>query len=121
MEWSVSIFVKPRLPFKCTLIMMKKIKSKPTKYDPTLHHRRSIRLKGYDYSQPGAYYVTIITQGRVRRFGEIVQGEMRLNQAGSMVEKWWLELAHKFPTVVLGAHGIMPNHFHGIIRLVGVD
>ena len=57
------------------------------KYDPTVHHRHSIRLKGYDYSQAGAYFITIVSQHRVARFGEIEQGEMRLNQAGQMVEK----------------------------------
>jgi hypothetical protein len=54
-------------------------------YDPEKHHRRSIRLKEYDYAQPGAYFVTICTQNRECMYGEIVDGEMRLNDAGRMV------------------------------------
>jgi REP element-mobilizing transposase RayT len=84
-------------------------------------YRRSIRLQGFDYSQAGAYFVTIVTQGRLCLFGEIVNDEVHLNPAGQMVEKWWFELESKFPTVVLGTHVVMPNHFHGIIQIVGVD
>ena len=79
------------------------------------HHRRSIRLPGYDYTQAGGYFVTIATQGRACFFGEVWDGEMRLNPPGQMVERWWVELAHKFPTVGLGEYAIMPNHFHGVI------
>lgn len=90
-------------------------------YDPDRHHRRSIRLRGYDYALPGAYFVTIVTQGRECLFGNVVNGEMRLNDAGRMVERWWLELARKFPTVALDAFVVMPNHIHGIIAIVGAD
>jgi len=90
-------------------------------YDPQKHHRRSIRLKGYDYSQSGAYFVTIVTQNRERLFGEIVNGSMVLNNAGKMVEKWWYELNNKFPNIKLDGHITMPNHFHGIIITVGAD
>jgi hypothetical protein len=58
------------------------------KYDPFIHHRRSIRLKGYNYSQAGAYFVTIVTRHLECRFGEIVQDEMRMKAAGQMVENW---------------------------------
>ncbi len=85
------------------------------KYDPDRHHRRSIRLKGYDYSQPGAYFVTICTQNRECLFGEIRDGEMFLNDAGMMIEKWWLELNKKYPTVETDEYVVMPNHFHGIV------
>jgi putative transposase len=54
-------------------------------------------------------------------FGEIVGGEMQLNHAGKMVEKWWHELEKKFPTIKLDEHVVMPNHFHGIIMIVGAD
>jgi REP element-mobilizing transposase RayT len=93
------------------------------RYDPEKHHRRSIRLKGYDYSRPGAYFITIVTQDRACLFGEVVDGEMRLNAAGQMVEKWWAELNHKFPNVQTDEFVIMPNHFHGIIVIthVGAD
>ncbi len=82
------------------------------------HHRRSIRLKGFDYSRAGAYFVTIVTQHREIVFGEIVTGEMRLNDAGRMIEKWWLELNHKFPAVETDEYMVMPNHFHGVVVIV---
>jgi hypothetical protein len=91
------------------------------KYNPEIHHRRSIRLKHYDYSQPGAYFVTICTHNRECLFGEIVSGAMVLNDAGKMVEKWWYELNTKFLNIEPDAHIIMPNHFHGIIIIVGAD
>ncbi len=87
-------------------------------YDPQKHNRRSIRLRGYDYSLPGKYFVTICVQQRRCLFGEIINGEMNLNDAGRMVEKWWQELARKFPLVDLDEHITMPNHFHGIIEIV---
>ena len=83
--------------------------------DPNNHHRHSIRLPGYDTSQAGAYFVTMVTQGRACLFGEVVEGEMRLNPPGQMVERWWYELNNKFPTVALGEFVVMPNHFHGVI------
>jgi REP element-mobilizing transposase RayT len=85
------------------------------KFDPQKHHRRSIRLKGYDYSSEGAYYVTIVTQGRECLFGEITDGEMDLNEYGKIVQKWWNEIPIHFPTVEFGVFVIMPNHVHGII------
>ncbi len=88
------------------------------RYDPQKHHRRSIRLKGYDYSQPGAYFVTICTQNREYLFGEILNGEMRLNDAGRMVERWWLKLSTKFPCVRPDTYVVMPNHFHGIVIIM---
>jgi REP element-mobilizing transposase RayT len=94
------------------------------KYNPEIHHRRSIRLKGYDYSRSGAYFVTIVTQGRASLFGHIENGEMILNGAGRMIIKWWNELPDKFPQITLDAFIVMPNHFHGIIiigDIVGGD
>ena len=84
-------------------------------YNPDKHHRRSIRLKGYDYTQAGAYFVTIVTQGRECLFGRVVDGDMRLNDAGQMIERWWSALSDKFPHVIPDAAIVMPNHFHGII------
>jgi len=84
-------------------------------YDPERHHRRSLRLKGYDYTHAGAYFVTICTQNRECLFGEVVDGEMRLNDAGRMVEKWWAELNNKFPNIETDENIVMPNHFHGIV------
>src|SRR6266508_2866850 len=82
-------------------------------------HRRSIRLKGYDYKQAGAYFVTVCTQTRACFFGDVVDGEMRLNDAGRMVEHWWFELNGKFPAVETDEFVIMPNHLHGIVIITG--
>jgi putative transposase len=84
-------------------------------YDPNRHHRRSIRLRGYDYAQAGAYFVTICTQDRWVLFGGIDGGALRLNDAGRMVERWWGELNHKFPIISTDAFVVMPDHIHGII------
>jgi REP element-mobilizing transposase RayT len=88
------------------------------KFDPRIHHRRSIRLKGYDYRQAGGYFVTMVTQGRDELFGEVVNGEMILNDAGEMIVRWWLELPNKFPNVNVNIFVVMPNHFHGIIFII---
>jgi REP element-mobilizing transposase RayT len=88
------------------------------KFDPQKHHRRSIRLKGYDYSSEGAYYVTIVAQGRECLFGEIIDGEMHLSKYGEIIQKWWDEIPVHFPNVELGAFVIMPNHVHGIIFIL---
>lgn len=69
------------------------------KYSPDIHHRRSIRLRGYDYSQAGAYFVTICTQNRECLFGDIVDREMRLNDAGEMVQMVWDEIPANYPGV----------------------
>jgi len=91
----------------------------PEKYDPNIHHRRSIRIPGYDYSQDGWYFVTICTQSRKDMFGEIVKDQMRLNNAGFMVKAWWQKVTGKFPSVQTDEYVVMPNHFHGIINIVG--
>jgi len=84
------------------------------------HSRKTIRLKGYDYSQPGFYYVTICTQNRECVFGDVVNGKMVLNDIGNMIEKWWNKIPNKF-NAVLDEKQIMPNHLHGVIHIVGVD
>lgn len=81
-------------------------------------NRRSIRLKGYDYSQAGAYFVTICTQDRVYLFGEVVDGEMRLNEWGEIVRQCWFDIPAHFPKAALDEFVVMPNHIHGIIVLV---
>jgi len=82
------------------------------------HHRRSIRLKNYDYSQSGLYFITICAQNRCCLFGEIVDGAMILNDAGQMVHDQWIILPNRFNRVELHEFIVMPNHFHGIIELV---
>ena len=90
-------------------------------YDPQIHHRKSIRLKGYDYSQAGLYFVTICTQNRECLFGNIVNGEMILNVAGEMINHWYYELQNKFHDIKCHTMVIMPNHFHCIVENVGAD
>jgi REP element-mobilizing transposase RayT len=90
------------------------------KFDAEKHHRHSIRLRGYDYTQAGAYFVTIVTNDRVCLFSEIVDGEMRLNDGGRMIQQWWFELNRKFSTVETDEFVVMPNHFHGIVVIAGV-
>jgi REP element-mobilizing transposase RayT len=85
------------------------------------YNRRSIRLNDYDYSQAGAYFITICTQNRDCLFGNIVNGEMVLNDAGKMAQKIWEGLADYYRRVKLDAWVIMPNHVHGIINIVGAD
>jgi putative transposase len=81
-----------------------------------MRHRKSPRLSGYDYSQAGACFVTVCVQGRQGLLGEILHGEMRLNQAGYMVERWWKELERKFSLIKIDEYDVvMPNHFHGIV------
>src|SRR5215203_7297939 len=89
--------------------------NKLIKFDPQKHHRRSIRLKDYDYSQAGGYYVTIVVQGRECLFGEIVKREMFLNDFGKIADECWRSIPDHFPFVELGAYVVMPNHVHGII------
>ena len=86
-------------------------------FDPRIHHRRSIRLRGYDYSQAGAYFVTICVQNRECLFGLIAGGEMRLNEAGKIVQTTWNALPDYYSHIELDGLVIMPNHLHGIIVL----
>jgi putative transposase len=85
------------------------------KYDPQKHHRRSIRIQGFDYGYPGAYFITIVTYQRDRIFGNIVDGKMRLNALGAITGECWRAIPEHFPNVDLGTYVIMPNHVHGII------
>ncbi len=85
------------------------------KFDPKVHDRRSIRLKEYDYSQAGAYFVTIVVWHREFLFGEIKNQEMTLNKRGEIVRKWWQQIHIHFPNAGTGALIVMPNHIHGII------
>lgn len=84
-----------------------------------LPNRKSIRLKGYDYSQAGLYFVTICTQNRAHLFGNIKNGEMILNDAGKMVETEWMKLTDRYKNIQLHEYVVMPNHFHAIFQIVG--
>ncbi len=72
-----------------------------------------MRLPDHDYSQPGVYFITVVTRGRECLFGEIKDGEMRLNDAGQIVWDVWNSLPARYPQIALGAAVVMPNHFHG--------
>jgi putative transposase len=87
-------------------------------YNPDIHHRRSIRLKDYDYSQAGAYFVTLCVWQRECLFGESVNGEMVLNDVGQVVDSVWNNLPGHYVNIKLDSACIMPNHFHGIINIV---
>ena len=84
-------------------------------YDPYRPRRRSLRLKGYDYTQAGAYFVTLVVRDRSCLFGEIANGEVQLNEIGMLVADRWEWLATQYTYVTLDEYVIMPNHFHGII------
>lgn len=90
-------------------------------YTPDIHHRRSIRLKDYDYSRSGAYFVTVCAKERACLFGNLTKGQLQINQPGQMIMRWWSELPRKFSGVEIDEFVIMPNHLHGIIRIVGVE
>ncbi len=85
------------------------------KYNPQIHHRKSIWLKGYYYSQAGAYFITICCQNRECRFGKICNGKMVLNDLGIIAHNQWLKLTERFTKIELDVFQIMPNHMHGII------
>jgi REP element-mobilizing transposase RayT len=84
-------------------------------YNPEKHHRRSIRLKGYDYTRECAYYFTICCHQRRCLLGEIKDGVMHLNLVGATVKAVWDSLPRHFPLIELDAFVVMPNHVHGII------
>ncbi|OGO37839.1 MAG: hypothetical protein A2W35_02965 [Chloroflexi bacterium RBG_16_57_11] len=92
------------------------------KYGPQKHHRRTIRLRGYDYSQPEAYFVTICSYLRESLFGQIVDGQMQLSPLGEIVKHEWFRSAQIRHEIVLHADEfvIMPNHLHGIVHFVAV-
>jgi REP element-mobilizing transposase RayT len=85
---------------------------------PYIRHRRSIRLRQYDYSREGSYFVTLCSHHRLPLFGQIVGGKMQLNNIGLIIQKCWNDIPLHFPDVVLREFIIMPNHIHGIINIV---
>jgi putative transposase len=88
---------------------------KRNEFDPKKHHRRSIRIKEYDYTQPGGYFITIVTHQRDCLFGEIINEKMQLNALGIIVNECWRAIPNHFPNIEFGAYVVMPNHVHGII------
>lgn len=88
-------------------------------YDLRIHHRRSIRLRGYDYAGGGAYFITICTQDKEFLFGQVVEGKMILSEQGSIVQGTWDALPQRFSSLVKDAFQMMPNHLHAIFVLPG--
>jgi REP element-mobilizing transposase RayT len=86
-----------------------------------IHHRKTIRLKEYDYSQPGEYFVTICTKDKECVFGSIMNGKLDLNEKERVVDRCWKGIPEHFSCVSLGEYVIMPNHFHGIIIINEMD
>ena len=89
-------------------------------FNPEIHRRQSIRMPNYDYSQSGAYFITICCYERQAMFGEIVQGQMIHNDAGFAAQNCWREIPTHFHMVFLDEFIIMPNHMHGIIVIDAV-
>lgn len=94
---------------------------KGVKNQKPIFHRRSIRLENYDYTQAGAYYITLCSHHFHHLFGTITQGEMQLNNLGQIIQNEWLNTAIMRPTIELGAFIIMPNHLHGILVIIEND
>lgn len=86
-------------------------------YDPKKHSRQSIRLKGYDYSKAGSYFITVCCENRENRFGKIENNEMILNEYGKIAFREWKKLGDRFIHFELDVFQIMPNHIHGIIGI----
>ena len=87
------------------------------KYNPAVHKRQSIRLKGYDYSQAGLYFITVCVKNRELLFGKIENNEMILNDAGQLIQTEWGKLPQRFGNIELHEFVVMPNHFHGILEI----
>lgn len=85
------------------------------KYNPDLHHRRSIRLREYDYSQAGVYFLTICTREKECMLGEIDNGKMELNEYGAIIKNEWMKTQKVRKNIELDEFIIMPNHIHGIV------
>lgn len=95
---------------------------KTMKFDPQKHHRRSIRLKGYDYTQPGAYFVTMVTYHREETFGVVMNGVVNLSALGEIAREEWMRSIGIRKEICLydDEFVVMPNHVHGIVWIVGV-
>jgi len=80
--------------------------------------RNSLRLQGYDYRNPGYYFVTILAFQRQCLFGEVLEKKVHLNQLGEIVKHHWLSIPKKKLGFDIDAFVIMPNHLHGIVRIM---
>lgn len=87
-------------------------------FNPEIHHRHSIRLKGHDYSSAGSYFLTLCTYQKTCLFGHIANAQMHLSPVGKMIKAAWEEIPYFYTSFEIGPFQIMPNHLHGIIRIV---
>ena len=88
-----------------------------SRYNPQIHNRRSVRLKGYDYSLEGLYFITICCHEKACLFGKIINAEMQLNDYGKIAHENWLKTAEFRPEILLDVFVIMPNHMHAVINI----
>jgi REP-associated tyrosine transposase len=86
-------------------------------YNSQTHHRRSIRKRGYDYSHPGWYFITLSTEGKQHAFGAVIEWRMELSEPGRMVGRFWKSMPQRFPGISLDEFIVMPNHFHAIFQI----
>lgn len=91
---------------------------KKTTFNPLIHNRQSIRLKGYDYRTSGSYFITLNTENRAPLFGEIKNGEMEMNEAGREAYNCWLAIPDHYPFIRIHEFIIMPDHIHGILEII---
>jgi len=91
------------------------------KFNPNKQHRRSIRLKGYDYSQLGAYFVTVCAHQKDNLFGRVINGSVELNEYGQIVTREWFKSSKVRHEIELDAFVLMPNHLHGIVWIVNPE
>jgi putative transposase len=89
--------------------------------NPKIHRRKQIRLKEYDYSQPGEYFVTICAKDKKHLFGKIVEESIRLSPTGEIIKQCWESIPKHFPNVNLDEYIIMPDHVHGIVIVIEID
>ena len=88
-------------------------------YDPRIHHRPSIRLRGHNYGGGGAYFVTCCVEGKECLFGRVEEATMLINESGQVIQQAWAAIPQRFPSVMLDAFQVMPNHWHGILVIPG--
>jgi putative transposase len=91
------------------------------KFNPEKHHRRSIRLKDYDYSEAGGYFPTICSFKRNCIFGEVINGEMHLNKIGRVVKEQWMKSVYIRKEIISDEFIIMPKHVHDIAMITESD
>jgi len=84
-------------------------------FDPERYHRRPVRLRGYDYATPGAYFFTVCTSERACLFADFNEDGIVLNAFGDIAERIWRNLPAHFPNIALDAFVVLPNHVHGIV------